>query len=413
MSIKEKKLETIAVKIKHYHRNHTRLNHFKKRMLILYHEIIRDDVAIRAESLSYFTLFSIMPIVAGIFLLLTAFSQWAPVQNDFQELIKKILSPLPAEHRDNLLAFIFEFKDEYLKKMSESGSSLGFFALIVLIVIMGKVFMNIEDLMNRIWSTQENRLWSERLRNLVLAMVILPASIFAALSLPGLVEKFGGVSLGVFVEKGLPALLLVSGLFFLFRYFPNVYVKPKNALRGALLSGILFALSNVLLAVYFRFGTQTAYGKAAVIPLFAFFIYVSWFIIMIGAEWSFILQNEKNFTDETLNYPNLQEAALLLQVLSVCEKRYREAKPPINENELSKILNVNLRSLLEVLDFLIQQGILLRSSPQKKDRDLHLYSFSYDPKRIDLIKTVKDYLEIGEEEQNIDVNQVIQLISKK
>lgn len=413
MSIKDKKLEKIAVKIRHYHHKHTRLNHLKKRILILYHEIIRDDVAIRAESLSYFTLFSIMPIMAGIFLLLTAFSQWAPIQDDFQDLIKRVLSPLPVEHRENLLSFIFEFKDVYLQKISKTGSSLGFFAIIVLLVIMGKVFINIEDLMNRIWSIQENRPWGDRIRNLVLAIVILPSSIFTALSLPGLVEKFGGVSLGIFVEKGLPALLLVSGLFFMFRYFPNVYVKPKNALRGALLSGILFALSNVGLSIYFKFGTQTAYGKAAVIPLFAFFIYVSWFIIMIGAEWSFILQNEKNFTDETLKYPNLQEAALMLQVLKICEKRYREAKSPIAESELSKTLNVNSRSLLEVLDFLINRGILLRSSRHKKDRDILVYAYAYDPERVDLIKTVKEYLEIDKEQHNFDVNQVIQLISHK
>ena len=90
MSIKEKKLEKIALKIRHYNEKESFFDQVKKKLWILYHEIIRDDVAIRAESLSYFTLFSIMPIVAGLFLLLSAFSQWAPVQNDFQELIQKL-----------------------------------------------------------------------------------------------------------------------------------------------------------------------------------------------------------------------------------------------------------------------------------------------------------------------------------
>ncbi len=413
MSIKEKTLEKIALKIRHYHQKHGRLDRIKKRLMILYHEIIHDDVAIRAESLSYFTLFSIMPIIAGLFLLVSVFSQWAPLQNDFQQLIEKILQPLPEEHRENLIAFIFEFKDVYLKKMSESGSSLGFFAIIVLLVIMGKVFMNIEDLMNRIWSAQENRPWSERIRNLILAMVILPSSIFAALSLPGILEKFGGVGLGVLVGRGLPALLFVSGMFFLFRYFPNVYVRPKNALRGALLSGILFVISNSLLSIYFRFGTHTAYGKAAVIPLVAFFIYVSWFIIMIGAEWSFILQNEKNFTDETLHHPNLQEAALLLGVIQICEKRHQEAKPPVSDLELAKLLNVSHRSLMAVLDFLIHQGVLLRSFPKGKDQDVRIYSFAYAPQQVDLIKTVKEFLEIEDSDQSFDINHVIQLISRK
>jgi membrane protein len=380
---------------------------------MLYHEIVRDDVTIRAESLSYFTLFSILPIVAGLFLLVSFFSEWTPLQNDFQDLIRRVLQPFPQEHRDNLLAFILEYKNVYLQKTSQNGASLGFFAVFVLLFIIGKVFINLEDLMNRIWSAQENRRLPERIRNLVLAVVILPTALFTALSLPGLIERFGGKNLGVFIEKGLPVILLVSGLFFLFRYFPNVYVKPKNALRGALLSGILFILSNTFLRIYFHFGTQTAYGKAAVIPLVAFFIYVSWLIIITGAEWSYILQNEKYFTDETLALPNLVEAALLLRVIESSVKRHHEGKSPMNQANFEKTLDVSSRPLLGVLDFLVHQGIFLRSWGLPKTKADGVYSFAYDPEKIDLIKTVKDFLKVDHPDQNFDINQVIQMISKK
>ena len=406
-------MEKIALKIRHYNEKESFFDQVKKKLWILYHEIIRDDVAIRAESLSYFTLFSIMPIVAGLFLLLSAFSQWAPVQNDFQELIQKFLQPIPDEHRKNLLAFIFEFKDVYLQKITKSGSSLGFFALIVLVVIAGKVFINLEDLMNRIWSTKENRPWGDRIRNLILAMVILPASIFFALSLPGLVEKFAGLNLGIFVEKGLPAILLISTLFFLFKYFPNVAVKPKNAFLGAVLSGFLFAVSNSFLSVYFKFGTQSAYGKAAVIPLVAFFIYVSWFIVMIGAEWSFILQNEKSFTDEDYHSPNLQKAAVLLEIIKVCKQKHLEGKPPLSENELNQLIEVSHRVLSMILDFLNHQGVLVKSIQQNEDKEREVYAFAYDPERIDLIEIVKEFLNIDRLNQKIDVNEVLTLISKK
>ena len=405
MSIQEKKLAKIALKIRDCHHHHSRFNNIKKRVLILYHEIVKDDVAIRAESLSYFTLFSIMPIIAGLFLLVSAFSQWAPIQNNFQELIEKILAPLPEEHRNNLIAFIFEFKDVYLQKISKEGSSLGFFAIIVLFVIMGKVFINIEDLMNRIWSTNENRSLSTRAKNLILTMVILPSSIFTALSLPGLVEKFGGINLGIFIEKGLPVLMLVTGLFSLYCYFPNVKVKPKNALMGALLSGVLFAFSNTFLTIYFRFGTQTAYGKAAVIPLVAFFIYVSWFIIMVGAEWSFVLQNENDFTYEILEQPSLQEASLLLQVIQILENRYHQAKSPVSEIELYEMLKVSQISLSKTLVFLTQEGIVLKAG--------EVFTFASAPDKIDLIKTVKEFLNLNSSHQRFDGFKVVELISKK
>ncbi len=413
MSIKENKLQKIALKIRHHHRKGSKLDVIKKRLWMLYHEIVRDDVTIRAESLSYFTLFSIMPILAGLFLVVSAFSQWAPVQENFQNLIKGILAPLPEEHRKNLLQFIFEFKDVYLAKLSSAGASLGIFAVIVLIGIIGKVFINLEDLMNRIWSATQSRPWADRIRNLILVMVILPFSIFVALSLPGLVKHFGGVSLGVFVERGVPAILLLSSLFLLFRFFPNVNVAPKNAAKGALLSGILFFFSNIFLNYYFKFGTQTAYGKAAVVPIAAFFIYVSWIIIMVGAEWSFVLQNEQDYTDETLNQPNLQTAAVLVNLISTCKKRHDFGKAPISEHELQKELGVNQKTLSGIVKFLLDAEVILVSTRIEDKNEEIIYSFSYDPSRLDLMKIVKEFLEIDHKQQKFDVNDVIKLISTK
>ncbi len=380
---------------------------------MLYHEVVRDDVTIRAESLSYFTLFSIMPILAGLFLVVSAFSQWAPVQEDFQSLIQNILAPLPEEHRKNLLQFIFDFKDVYLAKMSKTGSSLGIFAVMVLLVIIGKVFLNLEDLMNRIWSVKESRPWSERLRNLVLAMVIMPMSIFVALSLPGVINHFVGVKVGLLVEGGVPAILLLGFLYFLFRFFPNESIRHRNAFFGSLLSGVLFFFSNIFLNYYFRFGTQTAYGKAAVVPIAAFFIYVSWIIIMIGAEWSFVLQNEKAYTEERLEQPNLQIAAVLIAVFEACRDQHDQGTALLSEADLRNALGVSPRELHRVLDFLMGKGILIRSEKVSENGADLVYSFCHDPARTNLVEIVKEFLDLGQRHQNLDVAQVIRMISTK
>jgi membrane protein len=413
MSIKDLKLEKIAKRIRHYHERNTLRDRILKKIWMLYHEVVRDDVTIRAESLSYFTLFSIMPILAGLFLVVSAFSQWAPVQEDFQSLIQNILAPLPEEHRKNLLQFIFDFKDVYLAKLSKTGSSLGIFAVMVLLFIIGKVFLNLEDLMNRIWSVKESRPWSERLRNLVLAMVIMPLSIFVALSLPGVINHFVGVKLGLLVEGGVPAILLLGFLYFLFRFFPNERIAHRNALFGALLSGVLFFFSNIFLNFYFRFGTQTAYGKAAVVPIAAFFIYVSWIIIMIGAEWSFVLQNEGSYTEERLGQPNLQIAAVLIAVFESCRDQHDQGTSPLSEADLRKALGVSPREMQLVLDFLIRKGILIRSEKEAENSPVFVYSFCHDPARTDLVKIVKEFLDLHHHHQNLDVHQVIRMISTK
>jgi membrane protein len=413
MSIKDRKLEKIAKRIRHHHERSSLRDRVLKKIWMLYHEVVRDDVTIRAESLSYFTLFSIMPILAGLFLVVSAFSQWAPVQEDFQSLIQNILAPLPEEHRKNLIQFIFEFKDVYLARLSKSGSSLGIFAVMVLLVIIGKVFLNLEDLMNRIWSVKESRPWSERLRNLILAMVIMPLSIFVALSLPGVINHFVGVKLGLLVEGGVPAILLLGFLYFLFRFFPNESIRHRNALFGALLSGVLFFFSNIFLNFYFRFGTQTAYGKAAVVPIAAFFIYVSWIIIMIGAEWSFVLQNEGIYTEERLDQPNLQVAAVLIAVFESCRDQHDQGTAPLSESDLRTALGVSSRELQVALGYMMKKGILIQSQKEAEKGAFFVYSFCHDPARTDLVRIVKEFLDLGGHYQNLDVDQVIRMISTK
>ena len=292
MSIKEKRLEKIALKASHYQLEAGSLKRLKRRIWLLYYECVRDDIAIRAESFSYFTLLSMLPIIAGLFLIVSLFSNWAPLQTELQGLFHSLLRPLPDSYRDELLAYILEFKDRYLQSVAKNGLLLGGSALLVLLSVVAKVFLNMEELMNTVWSVHENRPLLSRIRNLLLTAIIFPLVIFFSISTPGLIERFGGVEVGVFLGKGVPIILLVGGLFFLFHFFPNTQVKAKNAFYGALVGGGLLLVSSALLRVYFHFGTQTAYGKAAVIPLLAYFINISWMIVMVGAEWSFILQKE-------------------------------------------------------------------------------------------------------------------------
>ena len=114
MSIKQKKLIQLETVIRknygHEIQAKTQIRKlrfgFVRWLQMIFHEVIRDDVTIRAESLSYFTLFSILPLIAGIFLLLSFFSQWGPIQDEFQQLLGRLLQPIPEESRDSLLQFM-------------------------------------------------------------------------------------------------------------------------------------------------------------------------------------------------------------------------------------------------------------------------------------------------------------------
>ncbi len=417
MSIKERKLNQIDRLILNLkHREAETTDRLKKAGLkiysflsLLYYEVVKNDVTIRAESLSYFTLFSLMPLMAGVFLLIGLFSKWAPVQNQFQELLEKALQAIPEEQRDTLLDFIVQFKDEYLAKLTQQSSVIGIFALGVLIWISAKVFFNIESLMNRIWAVRYERLFFERIRNFILCMVIFPVSFVIALSLPGIIEHFGQKELGVMLNEGVPVLIMFFSFSFIFRYFPNTKVAWKNAHWGAVAGTVGFGISQYFLRYYFHFGTSTGYGKAAVLPIFAFFIYVSWLIFIIAAEISLICQLMDIRDGEKLPQTTLGQALILEKIVILLNERFQSKLGPMSSPELSKVLNAAHVEVEEVLRFLKRKEVVV-SVVNNGENGLPFFVLARAVGEADLLEIIKDYLNLGAISQRFDVYRLLNRI---
>ena len=421
MSIKEKKLINIEAKIRVFYQCEKQTSAVGPRLqqqalrwvFMLYHELVRDDLTIRAESLSYFTLFSLMPLIAGIFLLLGFFSQWAPVQDQFQQVLTAVLQPIPDESREHLLHFILKFKDGYLQRINEQSASIGIFALGVLIWIVAKVFMNMEDLMNRIWSVNENRSWRERFQNFVFSSVMFPLICIVALSLPGVVAHFSGNQAKVVLAQILPFLMVFFCLSFIFRYMPNVRVFWKSAFCGAGFSCLLFLGANFGLKYYFRFGTSSGYGKAVILPIFAFFIYVEWLVLILGAEVSYLIQNQERFQGDPLPISTLGEAALLNEVLNEAQRRFHVGAKPIEARELVEKYKVPLVTVMKVLDFLVQKNVLACLSEASPEALEFAYVLVRSVSTLNLGEILKEFLEISKIHQSFDVLSVLDSLSKK
>jgi membrane protein len=263
--------------------------------MMIMREMERDDILLRAESLSYLTLFSLLPVITGFFILLGLFSQWGPVQGQFETALIQILQPIPPDYREVLLDFVFEYKDGYLESLKNKSLSIALVSLGILAWVAAKVFFNIENMMNVVWDAPSPRSMPKRFRNYLISSFALPLFTAVAFILPIIVGRWGIANasvLGLF-DQAVSFILLVSVLSSIYRFFPNKKITWSSAWTGAFFSSVAFMISQYGLRIYFMFGTHTAYGKAAVLPIIAFFIYVFWVILMIGAEVSFVTQNER------------------------------------------------------------------------------------------------------------------------
>ena len=300
MSIKQTKLRRIGSRIENLRKVEVEAERAIKRAFhgihrwiwMLYFEFTKNDLSIRAESLAYYTLFSIFPILAGVILILGIFSHFGPIDQQFQSGLKHSMEALPSDDQDRIIHFILKFRDYYSEKVTAKSVPIAGASVIALLFVSGRVFFNIESMVNAIWEAKEDRPVLIRFRNFLLCAFVLPLLYAVTVSLPSVFQHLTGTTISLWITEGLPAVLAFFSLSLLFRYGPNVKVSWRSAHIGALAALLIFWVVNFGLVFYFRFATQTLYGKAGVFPIFAFFMYVSWLIFMIGVEISYLVEQE-------------------------------------------------------------------------------------------------------------------------
>jgi len=155
-------------------------------------------------------------------------------------------------------------------------------------------------------------------------------------------------------------------------FMPNTRVHPGAALIGALISGSAW---EGMKTVYFWYNTHVVtnykfYGSLGTIPVFLLWIYLSWIIVLFGAEVAFAAQHVNTYRRE-IEQMRLSAADRDRLALVVCVEVIRPfvagAKPPSGE-EVALRLSSPVRIVNEILFELSTQGILRTVTlPNQKD----------------------------------------------
>ena len=245
-----------------------------------------DRILLNSGSLSFVTLLSMVPLITVVlsaFSLFPVFEKW---RGEVEAFVFRIFVPnFGEEIREHLFGFV-----DNATKMTPVG-------IFVLIVVALLLISSIDRTFNHIWRIQKPRrlVVSFSIYWLVLTLgpVLIGISLFATsylLTLMGLEESL--VEMRNRYWKSLP--FLSSWLFFMLLYIvvPNTRVHIWSALSGAFIAAILFELSKTAFAFYLaNFPVyQAIYGALAIIPLLFIWVYVTWVVVLIGAEISASLE---------------------------------------------------------------------------------------------------------------------------
>jgi len=264
--------------IKDWHSALKITNEYLKYLFVRFKE---DRIIFYSGYLSYVTLLSMVPLLAVTF---SAFS----------------LFPVFQEWRGELEAFVFknfvptlgEAIQVHFVRFIENATKMTPVGLVILILLALLLIYSIDHTLNHIWRVRKNRRlivsFSIYWVVLTLGPVLIGTSLLTTsylLSLTGFEENTLLAVRKLFLES-LPYLASFSSFLLLYLVVPNTSVHFWSALSGAMIAAILFELSKSAFALYFTHFPvyQAIYGALAIIPLLFIWVYVSWIVVLVGAQ---------------------------------------------------------------------------------------------------------------------------------
>ena len=277
----------------------------------LWTRFLDDRLLESAGSLSFTTVFALVPLATVVFGTLSAFPVFAQLSDQLSDYI--FLNFVPSSARA---------VEDYLKQFSASAGQLTAAGIIALVVSVLVTLTSVEAAFNRIWRVKVSR--PKFVRFLVYWTVLTLGALVAVASL-ALSARFFALS----IFDSLPGRLLESAMLQLaplfielfafatiYRVVPHRTIKWRHAVAGALLAVLLFELVKAGLGLFLgSFNNYTkVYGTVAFVPIFLLWIFLSWVSALLGASFASSMSAFR-YQPAAMRLPHGYEMYALLRLL--------------------------------------------------------------------------------------------------
>ncbi len=249
------------------------------------------QLTMRAMSLVYTTLLSVVPLLAVSFAVLKGFG----VFNQLEPYLDDLLAPL-GEQGERITTQILSLVDNV------KGSVLGGLGMAFFLYTAISMVQKVEESFNYVWYVSKPRNFARRFTEYLIVLLVGPMIMVTAIGMITSIQSntvvqylLNNEALGpVFVIGGkFVPYLLISGVFtFMYMFMPNTKVNFKSALVGGLVGGIMWATMGAIFTTFILFATRTQqiYAGFAVTITTLIWLYLNWLILLIGSQLAFYHQ---------------------------------------------------------------------------------------------------------------------------
>ncbi len=318
---------------------------------------------LNASALTFYTLLSIVPLMAMAFGIAKGFG--------FDQLLEKqLLEKFPGQQVS--LTQIIGFANNLLA--NTQGGLVAGVGVIVLFWTVIKVLNSIESSFNDIWGVKKERSFGRKVGDYLSIMLVCPffvivssgVTVFLSTQFELIVKKIafmGALSHVVLLSLHLLPYIMVWVLFtFIYILMPNTKVNLASGIIGGIVAGTIYQLVQI---IYIKFqvgvaGANVIYGSFAALPLFLLWLQLSWRVVLFGTEVSFAHQNVDTyeFEHDCLNVSHKTKRLLSLQIMSALVKRFAAGEPALTAAQISDEFDIPIRLVEEILFELTAVGLI-------------------------------------------------------
>ena len=334
-------------------------------LLLTFHGFAEDRIHLRASALTFYTLLSIVPVLAMAFGVAKGFG--------FEETLQAfILEKL--EGQEEVAHQVVDFAEKLLENVK--GGLVAGIGLVILLYTVLKILSHIESSFNDIWGVERSRSLGRKITDYFSLMLVCPiffivsstASVFLTSGIREITERiwlFEAVSPAIFFFLKLLPLLLLWILFtVLYIFMPNTRVYFISGMTAGIIAGTLYEFFQRTY-IGFQVGVSSynaIYGSFAALPLFFIWLQFSWIIVLLGAEIAYACQNHDShlFEKEIQSISQSTKKLLSLRIVHFLVSHFSGSKASWRTEEISQALEIPRHLVRGILRELAAAGIVSR-----------------------------------------------------
>ena len=330
-----------------------------------FYAVLRDffsgQLTMRAMSLVYTTLLSIVPLLAFSFSVAKGFG----IHEQIQDQMYLFLEPLGdrgAEITDKVMALVYNVDGRVL-----GGVSLAFFMWTAVSMV-----QKVEESLNYVWYVSEPRSFARRFTEYMAVLMIGPLAIFIAIGMITAVQNQSIVQyllqnqivgpLFVATSKLTPYFIVAGVFAFLYWFMPNTRVRVLPAVFGGLAGGFIWASMVIIFTTFIATASarQAVYASFAIAIVTLIWLYLNWLTLLIGAQLAFYIQHPEylRIGRQEPRLSNAMRERLALNIMLLVGRAFRDPQQSLSIQALSDALQIPSLTFEPILCDLEDNGLL-------------------------------------------------------